>query len=539
MRLLLILLSLLVVGCGAPDQAEAPADREGPDDYGSVDFRASCAPEVVEDFDRAVALLHHMMYQEARGAFEAIAQRDSGCAMAHWGVAMTLFQPLWPARPGLEDRERGWEAVQRAKEIGPDTDRERALLTAAEAFFQDPERDEWWPRIERWAGAVEAAHEERPDDIETAALYGLSLLAVGQTADDQLAHNARAAEVLAEIHERDPRHPGAIHYTIHADDATGRADEDLELVASYAEIAPSVPHALHMPSHIYVRLGDWPKVIEWNRRSAEAALEHPAGDRVSLHHVHALDYNLYGLLQQGDDAGAEAVLEDALSTGPYQEDFVAAFHLAVMPARYAVERRAWEEAARLQPREPDYLAWERYAWPQALSWFARGMGAVMTGEVAAASDAEARMRELRDGAEEAGERQFATYIEVDRLILDGRIAWAEGEEAAAMARMEEAVELERTVQKHPVTPGALLPAYEALGDLLRDLDRPGDALAAYEASLEVWPERFRSIQGAARAAAAAGEDEEARKYAAALLRLAGETSTRPEVREAEEMVAAP
>lgn len=506
-------------------------------DLGAVDFQVSCDGAVRDDFNRAVALLHHMMYQEARSTFEAVAERDPECAMAHWGIATTLFQPLWPARPDADARQRGWQAVQRARELGAGTERERTLIAATEAFFQDPDADEWWPRVERWADAMENAYLEHSDDEDVAAFYGLSRIAVGQTADDRLSYNARAAEVLNEVHEREPLHPGAVHYTIHADDATGRADEHLHMVESYSEIAPSVPHALHMPSHIYVRLGDWPNVIEWNRRSADAALEHPAGDRISLHHIHALDYLLYAHLQRGEDAQAASVLEEALSKAPYQEHFVSAFHLAVMPARSAVERRAWGEAARITPREPAYLAWERYGWPHALSWFARGLGAVNTGDLAAAREAETRMQELRQSAEDAGEEGLATYIEIDRLILEGRIAHAEGDAGRAVDLMREAAELEETVEKHPVSPGALLPAYEALGDLLRELDRPEEALTAYETSLEIWPRRYNSLLGAARAADAAGEPGAARGYYWALLEVVGDVdSARPGVREAQRRV---
>ncbi len=508
-------------------------------ELGSVDFDVSCDPAVRDDFDRAVALLHHMMYEESRGAFDEIARRDPECAMARWGIATTLFQPLWPARPDAEARRRGWEAVREARALGSGSEREDALLAATGAFFRDPAADEWWPRIERWAEAMEEAYREWPDDDDVAAFYALSVLAAGQTAEDQLAHNARAAEILGEVHERNPRHPGAIHYTIHADDAGGRASENLSVVESYGEIAPSVPHALHMPTHIYVRLGDWREVIEWNRRSADAALERTAGDRVSLHHVHALDYLLYAHLQRGEDERAAEVLRDQLGgvDRRYQEDFISAFHLAVIPARYALERRAWDEAARITPREPGYLQWDRYLWPEALSWFARGLGAVHSGDLAGAREAEARMDELRRRARDAGEGRFATYIDVDRLILSGWIAHAEGESRVAVERIREATELEGTVEKHPVTPGALLPPYEALGDLLMELDRPAEALSAYQASLEIWPGRYHSVLGAARAARASGDDDLARERYAALLEVVGDAdSPRPGVREAEAAV---
>lgn len=548
MRFLLVVMSLLLVACSPSEDTDASMAGEGEaelpatgtpaagEELGAVDFRASCSADVAQEVDQAVAFLHHMMYQEARGLFEAIAEEEPGCATAHWGVAMTLFQPLWPARPGVEDRQRGWEAVQRARELEPGTERERALLRAAEAFFRDPGADEWWPRIERWAAALEEAYQERPDDLEITAFHGLGLLAAGQTADDRLAHNARAADVLQDVLERQPLHPGAIHYTIHADDARGRASEHLEVVDTYSEIAPSVPHALHMPSHIYVRRGDWPGVIEWNRRSADAALDHPAGERISLHHAHALDYMLYGHLQRADDGSAGEVLNELRSTGPYQDGFVSAFHLAIMPARYAVERRAWDEAAALEPRARAEVTWDDYAWPLALTWLARGVGAVETGDLAGAREAEARMTELGDRMEEAGEGEFATNIEMDRLILSGRIALAEGDEEAAVTRMEEAAALEGTVEKNPVTPGALLPPHEALGDLLLELDRPAEALVAYETSLEVWPRRYRTLLGAARAASAAGDEEKARDFYTTLLEVTVDDSDRPGVAEARAFV---
>ncbi len=519
------------------DETEAahPATHDA-DDLGEVNFQVSCDEAVQDDFDRAVALVHHMMYAEAQAAFQAISEAAPDCAMAHWGIAKTLYQPMWPSRPSQADRQRGWELVQAAHELGPGNEREEALLAATEAFFQDPEMDEYWPRILRWADAMEEAYQAHSDDNEVAAFHGLAVMARGQTTDDPVAHNARTTEILAEVLEREPLHPGAIHYTIHADDVTGRASENLEVVERYSQIAPSTPHALHMPSHIYVRLGEWPDVIEWNRQSAQAALQHPVGDAVSFHHIHALDYKLYGFLQRGDDERAREVLDEALSTGPYQESFNSAFHLAIMPARFAIERRAWEEAAELEPRQPDYLEWDQYFWPEALSWYGRGLGAVHTGDLESAQAAEARMMELRDAASEAEEAAFATYIEVDRLILSGRIAHAQGDADRAVALTTEAAELEQTVEKHPITPGALLPPYEALGDLLAELDRPADALAAYEAGLDVWPKRYHSLVGAARAARDAGQEERAQTHYATLLDVADEAAERAGVAEARQAV---
>jgi tetratricopeptide (TPR) repeat protein len=489
---------------------------------GSVDFRVACAEPVQATFDRGLGFLHHMMYEQARAAFEEVATTEPECAMAHWGVATTLFQPLWPTRPSAEDLTRGWSEIQQAKTLDPTSERERHLVAATEAFFREPETADWWTRIERWADGMETAYQADPEDPDTAALYALSRLALAPVAEDRGPLHEEAEAILRGVYEVVPDHPGAIHYTIHANDASGRADRSLDIVASYGEIAPEVPHALHMPSHIYVRLGDWPEVIEWNRRSADAALQHPAGDAVSHHYLHAADYLLYAFLQGGEDDQAAAVLEEAAAKPNHQASFISAFHSAAMPARYAVERRAWAEAAALQPRTPDYLPWDDALWAEGMSWLARGLGALHRGEVEAAGEAEARIAALRDTARADGEQAFATYIEIDRLILAGWIA-AENDPEGAVKLMRSAAELEGTVEKHPVTPGALLPPYEALGDLLLDQGRPAEALEAYKASGEVWPGRFNTLLGAARAAAAAGDESAADDYYTQLLELAGDS----------------
>lgn len=528
---------LLVPGLTALTSLSIEAQQRHAHALGAVDFRVSCSTDVQSEFNRAVALLHHMMYVESRAAFEAIATKDPRCPMALWGVAMTLFQPLWPARPDPKALAQGSELVERAKKLGPATDRERALVAAGAAFYREPETADWWTRLSRWEEAMAQAHRAQPDDIETAAFYALSHLAVGQTAQDRMAYQARSAQILLHIYEREPRHPGALHYTIHANDVDGRAGESLDIVRSYDDIAPDVPHALHMPTHIFVRLGEWPDVIEWNRKSADAALAFPAGDAVSHHYPHAADYLIYAHLQRGEDDAAQAVLDEVAGKRELQRSFVSAFHLAAMPARYVVERRAWAEAAALPPRSPGYLAWSEYPWAEALVWFARGLGAVRTGDPANARQAEARMQELRDQAERAGEHNHARYIEIDRRILSGWLASTAGDGEGAMTLIRSAAELERTVQKDPVTPGSFFPAYEALGDLLSDLGQPREALEAYEASLRMWPRRFNTILGAARAARDAHENTKARAYYADLLKLVeGGDTHRTGVTEAREFL---
>lgn len=515
------------VGLAQDDGAEEQGQAHGAA-IGVVDFQARCQEAVDADFDRALTMLHHMMYVEARATFEAIAADDPDCGMAQWGVATTLFQPLWNSRPDAAALQRGWEIMERAASA-PASERDALLIAATRAFFSEPATAEYWQRIDRWAQGMAAAYDAYPEDLDVAALYALSRIAVAPRASDRSVVFGEAESVLRSVFEVEPRHPGAIHYSIHATDVEGRAENALDMVGAYTDVAPAVPHALHMPTHIYVRLGDWPAVIEWNRRSADAALALPLGELVSHHHAHAVDYMLYAHLQRGDDAMARATLEEALA-GRYVEHFASAFHSAIMPARLAVERRAWQEAAQLQVRQPAYLAWERYTWPRAITWFARGLGAIRSGQTDEAADAEGRMIELRDASRAAGEQAMATYIEVDRLILAGLIALTGGDAETAVASLREAAELEGTVEKHPVTPGAVLPPYEALGDVLHELGRHQEAFAAYEASDARWPSRYNTLLGAARAAKAGGDPSAAQAYALRLLDIAG-ASDRAEIRE--------
>lgn len=509
-------------------QEGAPA---GEGDLGVVSFPVSCAAEVQDDFDRAVALLHHMMYEQSRALFEGIAAADPGCAMARWGVATTLYQPLWPERPEPEAIERGHRLVAEALELGEVTERERGFLEAAAAFYDAPAEGGWWPRIRRWAAAMDRLREAHPDDREVRAFWALSQLALAYVADDADAVREAAAQELRALWEEEPRHPGAVHYTIHANDVAGRAGEAPEIVGSYADIAPSVPHALHMPTHIFVRTGAWPEVIEWNRRSADAALEHEVEGATSYHHVHAADYLVYAHLQRGEDDAARAVFGEVRRAAPYPPGFQAAYHLAALEARLVVERRDWEAAASLEPRAAADLDWDRFPWPEGITWFARGLGAVRTGDLAAARKAEARLAELRDRARAMDEAGFAAYLEVDRRILAAELAQSDGRLDEAVGLLEEAIALDARTPKHPVSPGALLPPAEAQGEMLLELDRPDAALAAFRASLERWPGRYRSTLGAARAAEASGAHEEAGRHYRALVAIAGE-STRPGVSEA-------
>lgn len=494
------------------DDVPVPDNSE----IGDVQFDVSCDESVQEDFNYAFGMLHHMMYASSRDLFEEIIEKDPNCAMAHWGIATTLFQPLWGTRPGEEDLQQGWEHIEQAMEASVE-ENEELLIRSTEQFFREPESAEFPTRISRWAEATHTAFEASPDNQDIAALYALSRLTVAQSADEPGPLLDEAETVLREIFNENNSHPGAIHYTIHATDADGRANNALEVVEAYGEIAPQVPHALHMPSHIYVRLGDWPSVINWNQRSAEAALQHPVDGAESHHYIHAIDYLVYAYLQRGEDENAEEVYEEALAKDRYQASFISTFHFAATPARLAVEQRDWQRAANLTPRSPDYLPWDESPWAEALTWYARGLGAAYTGNSDSAKEAEAKMKELQQIAGERGDATMAAYIDADRHVLSGRIAYAEGDSEQALNLIQKATEIEQSVEKHPVTPGALLPANEALGDLLMDLDRPGDALRAYEKSNQLWPGRLNTLMGAALAAKINGDQKQHRHFVEALI----------------------
>lgn len=530
---------IVVLGLRA-GQASDQAATQAHHPRGTVDFPVTCSKPAQVEFNRAVALLHHMTYPQAREAFERVSAIDPTCAMAHWGIAMTLFQPLWPTRPGPAALQRGWDHVQQARALRPPTEQERLFVAAADAFFLDPASTDYWLRVRRWEQATEAIHAAFPDAPEAAAFYALAHLATTPSDRVTRAHADRAAAILIDLYKRNPDHPGAMHYLVHANDVPGRERELLEITRKYDAAAPRNPHALHMPTHIYTRLGDWDGVIRGNQKAADAALEHPAGDRGEFvwdEFPHAIEYLVYAALQKGTDAEAAAQLTRLRETARLEPTFKTAFHLASTQARDALERRAWDTAARLVPREPATLDWNRFTWPEAITQFARGFGAARLGRLSDARAAVERLDQLDAATRKAGEDLFARNIRVLRLELDAWCAHLEGQRERSVALMEEAVALEVSTPKHPVTPGPTLPAQEILADLLMEQRQPAQALVAYGQSLEHYPKRFNSLLGAARAAREAGRESEARAFYQGLIEVAQGGTRQPALSEAQDYVA--
>lgn len=518
-----VVAGLLLAACGEPQETELAVM-----DIGTVDFPTTCSEDVQPDLERGLGFLHHMMYQRARDLFGEAATSSPDCAMAHWGVAMTHFQPLW----GSAQIEEGRPAADRAASLAS-TARQEAYTQASLAFYQG-ENLRLDERIRNWEAAMEEAYLAHPEDSEVAALFALAHLAVDPT-DPQ--RQATSDAVLERLHEEMPRHPGAIHYAIHVHDVEGRAEEGVPYARAYQDLAPTVPHALHMPSHIYVRLGEWEEVIDWNRRSAEAALQYPVAEYVSHHHAHALDYLMYGYLQRAQDDEAQAVMDDLLSRDDYQPTFVSAYALAAVPARWHLERRRWEDAAEVEPGMSQDFPWQDFPEAQAITQFARGIGAARSGDLEAAEDASARLAELEEAARAQDKAYWVDRIRTQRQSVDAWQALVEGDVDRAVDSMREVVAMADETEKHPVTPGRLKPAEELFGDLLLEAGRAGDALEAYDRSLETWPRRYQSYLGAARAAEAAGEEETAQRFYERLVDLTADASAlREGVLEAREVL---
>ena len=356
---------LLATGAARPESGHGENH-----DLGHVEFAVSCSAPAQVAFNRAVALLHHMTYPQARQGFQRVATIDPSCAMAQWGIAMTLFQPLWPTRPSPAALEQGWDAVQQAESLGAPTGREHLFIEAAAAFFREPASTDYWLRIRRWERAEHAVYDAAPDDPEAATLYALALLAIAPTDSSPRVRTDQAASILLRVYARHPGHPGAMHYLVHANDMPGREREALDVTRDYEAIAPENPHALHMPTHIYTRLGDWDAVIRGNLRAAEAALRYPAGEQGELvwdEFPHAIEYLVYAYLQEGADDSAFGQIERLRLTAALEPSFKTAFHLASIPARYALERHDWAGAERIVPRTPATLPWDRFGWPEAIS----------------------------------------------------------------------------------------------------------------------------------------------------------------------------
>ncbi len=505
--------AVLALGTAVAAQDHEHHHAAAEEGLGAVHFPVTCRPEVQAEFDRAVALLYSFGYAESRNAFTAVAERDPACAMAHWGVAMTYYHPLWaPPRP--DELAAGREAAERAAALGDASEREHGYIAAIGAFYRDADTLDHGTRAGAYRQAMEALSAAHPEDPEAAIFYALSLVATAPPSDAAYAQQRRAAEILNGLLPSMPQHPGIPHYVIHSFDYPELAELALPAARTYARIAPASPHAQHMPSHIFVRLGLWQDAVASNldsEASANALVAQRFPGAASFDALHALDYLEYAYLQTGQEAEARAVVERALAARTFDDpNFAAGYALAAIPARWALERDDWGAAAALEPPVAE-LPWERFPYAFAATHFARALGAAHQGDLEAARAAVAELAAIQAGlaaSPPAGPYDWSGQVEAMRLGAAAWLAHAEGRSEEGLALLRDAAALEERVGKHPVTPGAVLPARELLGDLLLELGRPVEARAEYRASLEVAPNRRRALAGLARADAAAPSAEQ-------------------------------
>jgi hypothetical protein len=518
-------LALLIVVPAAAGQ-EHEHGSMAPEKLGTVHFETSCKAAVQAPFDRAVALLHSFEFGPATDAFNAVAKSDPACGIAHWGVALAAWSnPFAAGQRPAEQIKKGQDALDLAQRAGTKTEREKGYLAAVAELYRDVEHRDQRARVVAYRDAMASLSAAHPEDMEASIFYALALAQAVPPTDKTYADLLRAGSILEPLFAKYPDHPGLAHYIIHAYDVPPLASHALAAARRYAQIAPSAPHAQHMPSHTFTRLGYWQESIEANIASAAVARrENAVGEE-----LHASDYQVYAYLQTGQDAAARRVLESLPEIASRLDKAVASaapptagsFALAAIPARWALERREWTEAAKLEP-QPD-----GFAYAEATTWFARGLGAAHVGDNAAAQAAATALGRLRDRATAAGEAYWAGQIDIAAREVAAWLALAEGRRAHALAGMRAAAELEDGTEKSPMTPGPLAPARELLGEMLLTAGETSLAQREFEATLLKEPDRFRALAGAARAADAAGDRPAAAKHYARLL-VTCERADRPE-----------
>lgn len=544
------LVLIFLVGCSGGEKGYRAAPEGGSAEsmpsatdvggakLGTVVLTDSCEDAVRPDLERGLALLHSMTYEEAASAFAQAAETDPGCALAYWGQAMTFVHPLWSDPPDSTTFARGAALVEQARERAAN-EKERAYVEALAGYYDAGRTGTERPNLVGFEAGWRQAHEAFPDDPEGAAFYALAQLATVDPADKTFSKQRAAGGLAEQVLAAVPDHPGAHHYIIHAYDNPVLSANAVHVARSYGGVAPEVPHALHMPTHTFTRLGLWQESIDWNRRSADAALQRPVGRQTSLHYFHALDYLAYAYLQGAEDAQAEDVLRELERVEPpYQAHLASAYAFAAIPARLVLERHMWEAAANLRARIPPDYPWDTAAASEAMSHFARALGAARTGRFDEARSSLERLSEIKTRLDEATP-YWATQTEIQRLSALAWLQFEEGRREEGLSTMRAAADLESRTEKHPVSPGEVLPARELLADMLLELGRPDQALGEYEAALNRSPNRFNSLYGAGRAAELSGDTQRAAAYFRALLAVCANADTeRERLRHAREYIGA-
>ena len=504
------------------------------EEVGSVHFSTSCRADLAVSFNRAVARLHSFQYEQARQAFTEIFEKDPQCAMAHWGVAMSHYHGMWENG----DTAAGRVALKKAQKIAASnaktTAREAAYIDALAEIYHEDGKDAFahGQAFEQKMAALQVAY---PQDDEAAIFHALSLAITAPKTDTTFANQRKCGEILEPIFAKQPHHPGIAHYIIHCYDNPMLAEKGLNAARLYAKIAPASAHANHMPSHLFTRVGSWDESIRSNMRSAELAAADEAGSKngeARDQRLHAMDYLEYADLQSGRVSKAKAVLDEMNSLPPVAGlTHTGDYALAAIPARYNIELGHWEQASELRVHEESVL------WAQAITWAAVGVGSARAKHLERASQAEQKLAGLRDAIAKQNDSYWSNQVEVQRREVAAWMAAQSGKPADAMQLARTAAELEESMDKNAVTPGAVTPAREMLAELLLMEHHAKESLTEYQSVLKIAPNRFNALYGAARAAESAGDASDASSYFRKLTEVAV-GDERPELKAAREKLVA-
>jgi tetratricopeptide (TPR) repeat protein len=483
---------------------------------GKVNFKVECNAAAQQEFNVAMAYYHSFEWTQAQAAADRVLQSDPTCGMAHWAKALAkLDNPfVWPITLSDKALADGQVEIEAARKAGLKSQRERDYVDALAMFYKDFDRKNFRVNAAAFEKAMGQLAQRYPDDSEATVLYALYLSSSFSPADKQYKNQLQAAKLLEPIFAREPNHPGAAHYLIHSYDYPPLAKHGISAARKYAAIAPDSPHALHMPSHIFTLTGLWQESIDTNRRASAAA-----NDAVTHNGHHSSDYMVYAHLQLGQDGAARKVMEQHQARQGI-DFFGVAYPYAAIPARMALERAAWQEAAKL-PLYPakDAYPWKKYPQSEALNAYARGIGLAMSGEPAKANDELKRLTELRDVAAGMKLGYWADQIDMQAEVVSGLVMFAEGKHNEGIAALRGAADREDASAKNVVTPGPIVPAREMLATVLDRAGKSADALTEFEKALQEQPNRYRAIAGAAQSAQGAGDTKKAADYSAKLLEL--------------------
>jgi hypothetical protein len=522
---------LLALATTLPSRAQAPA---GAAKLGKVTFPVSCNAAAQKEFETSMAYYHSFDWVQVKASLDRVLHADPSCGMAHWGHALALLDNpfVWPANLPPKVLADGQAQIDAARAAGLKTQRERDYVDALAVFFKDADKLNHRTRATALEAAMQAVALKYPEDTEATILHSLVLSATFDPADKKYTNQLKAAKTLEPIFAKQPQHPGVAHYLIHSYDYPPIAGQGLDAARRYASIAPDAAHAQHMPSHIFTRVGYWKDSVESNRQSARVDRDRTAQS------PHAYDYMVYAQLQLGQDKAASEVLTHSVGVANKVDNFAAAYAYGAMPARLALERGRWAEAAKL-PLTPaaDAYPWKKYPQAEALNAFARGIGAAMSGDAAAAGVEVARLQTLRDAAKEMKINYWVDQIDIQAEVVRGLASIAGGKKDEGLATLRAAADREDATEKHVVTPGLLVPAREMLALLLLNDAKAADALHGYEMVLTKEPNRYRAFAGAMQAAERTGDAKKASVFAERLLaQTAAADSQLPEMAQARKVL---